>query len=111
MTTLRRGVYTPSELHRLACRLDRRVVRVDQVLIAMRKGEVLHLQYENGRPLWSLSGGRSVSAEVANLLITSASVVPIGSALFDGMPGQAWRFVPDFKVPHRRGFAGIQDGD
>ena len=93
MTTLRRGVYTPSELHRLACRLDRRVVCVDQVLIAMRMGEVLHLQYEHGRPLWSLSGGRSVSAEVAALLTSNASVVPVGDALFDGM-SQTWRFAP-----------------
>jgi hypothetical protein len=92
MTTLRRGVYTPSELHRLACRLDRRVVSVDQVLIAMRKGEVLHLQYEHGRPLWSLSNGQSVSADVAEILTKNASVVPASGALFSDMPGQTWRF-------------------
>jgi hypothetical protein len=89
----RGGIYTPTELHRSARRLDRRLASVDQVLTAMRRGESLHLQYENGRPLWSLSGGRTVSAETAEVLICNASVVPVGDALFNDMPGQTWRYV------------------
>ena len=64
-TVLRGGVYTPSDLHRSSRRLDRRLARVNTALAAMRQGQFLQLQYRAGRPLWSLSGGRSVSAEVA----------------------------------------------
>jgi hypothetical protein len=61
---------------------------------AMCNGQSLHLQYRAGAPLWSLSGGKAVPAEVAEILTKHASVVPAGGALFDGMPGQTWRFVP-----------------
>jgi hypothetical protein len=84
------GVYTPTELHRSAHRLTR-TVSVSAALAAMRRGEALHLQYQAGRPLWSLSNGCAVSAEVAGILIKDASVVPVGGALFDGMPGQSWK--------------------
>ena len=57
----------------------------------MRKGDFLHLQYQAGRPLWSLSGGQSVPADVAAILTSNASVVPVGDALFANMPGQTWR--------------------
>jgi hypothetical protein len=94
MTILRQGFPIPSQLRRSTRRLDRRLAGVDRILGAMRKGEELHLHYENGRPTWSLSGGQVVSAEVAELLTNNASVAPIGGALFDDMPGQTWRFVP-----------------
>jgi hypothetical protein len=85
------GIYTASELHRLGRRLDRRIANVDRVLAAMRHGESLHLQYENGRPLWSLSGGRTVPAHIAALAIADVSVVAVGRALFDDCLGQTWR--------------------
>jgi hypothetical protein len=84
----RGGIYTPNQLHSTARRFDRRVNSINAALAAMRRGESLHLQYAAGRQLWSLSGGRCVSAEVANLLISNASIVPVGDTLFDGMPGQ-----------------------
>ena len=92
MTTTRPGVFTPSELHRLGRRLDRRAAAADRVLSTMKRGESLHLQFENGRPLWSLRGGRPVSAEVANLIISNANVTPVGAALFSNMLGQVWRY-------------------
>ena len=92
MTARRQGVHTASELRRSIRRLDRRLAGVDQILGAMRKGEVLHLQYENGRPPWSLSGGRSVAADVAALVIINTSVIPVGRALFAKVPGQTWRY-------------------
>ena len=88
------GIFTPRALHRSARRLDRRVANVSTALAAMRKGESLHLQYSAGRPLWSLSGGSGVSAEVAAILTKSTSVVAVGDSLFAGEPGQTWRFVP-----------------
>ena len=84
------GVYTPGELHRSAHRLTR-TASVSTALAAMRRGESLHLQYQAGRSLWSLSNGCAVSAEVAGILINDASVVPVGGALFDDMPGQSWK--------------------
>lgn len=91
MTVPRQGVHIASEPRRSNRRLDRRLANVDQVLGAMRKGEALHLQYENNRPHWSLSGGRNVIADTAALVIGNASVAPVGDALFQGMPGQEWR--------------------
>jgi hypothetical protein len=87
---LRGGIYTPSELHRLARRLHRRNTSVNAALAAMRDRQFLHLQYHAGQPRWSLSGGRSVSAETAKILIKHPSVVPADGALIDGMPGQSW---------------------
>ena len=66
---------------------------VAQMLAAMRRGQFLQLQYRAGRPLWSLSDGRSVSAEVAETL-KNASVAPAGRALFPDMPAKTWRFNP-----------------
>ena len=94
MTVLRGGVYTPTDLHRSSRRLDRRLASVNTALAAMRRGQFLQLQYQAGRPLWSLSEGRSVSAEVAETLIKNASVVPADRALFPDMPAQTWRFNP-----------------
>ena len=65
---------------------------VDQILDAMRRGEALHLQYKNNSPLWSLSDGRPVTADVAALLIRHADVVPVADALFSDLPGQTWRY-------------------
>jgi hypothetical protein len=87
----RGSIYTPGELHRTACRLERRIASVDSALQAMRRGEFLHLQYSVGRPLWTLSNGRTVSTEVAAILINDARIVPVGRALFDDMPGQSWK--------------------
>lgn len=67
----------------------------NRALSAMRKGALLRLEYRNGRPSWSLSGGKTVSVEVANILIHHALVVPAGDALFPGHPGQTWRYAND----------------
>ena len=92
----RGGIYTPSELHRLAHRLDRPVAGVNTALAAMRRGESLHLQYQAGRALWALSGGRSISAEVAEILTKHALIAAVGDSLFpDCCPSQTWRYVND----------------
>ena len=63
------------------------------VLAAMRGGQSLHLQYQAGKALWSLSGGQSVSADLANILTSNTSVAPVDDALFSNMPGQTWRYI------------------
>ena len=62
----------------------------NRALSAMRKGAQLRLQYQNGHPSWSL-GGKSVSADVAAIVIASVLVAPADAALFPDLPGQCWR--------------------
>ena len=70
---------------------DRRGVRIpNRALAAMRKGAQLRLQYRDGRPSWSL-GGKSLSADVAAIVIASVLVAPADAALFPDLPGQCWR--------------------
>jgi len=63
----------------------------NRALSAMCKGAQLRLQYQNGHPSWSLDG-KSVSADVAAILIRDARVVPADAALFSDLPGQTWRY-------------------
>jgi hypothetical protein len=56
-------------------------------------GVGLHLQYRSGKPSWSLSNGKTVPAEVAEIITQHALVKPADGALFDGMPGQLWEYV------------------
>ena len=86
MTIPRQGVHTAPELHRSTRRLDRNVAAADRALTAMREGRSLHLQYQAGFPIWSLSGGRDVSADIAAILTSNASVAPVGDALFASIP-------------------------
>jgi hypothetical protein len=87
------AIPTPDSLRRAHRRLDRRAASLNAALAAMRRGKSLHLEYRSGgRPCWSLSNGRAVSAEVAAILTRNASVVPVGDALFAGIPGQTWRY-------------------
>ena len=59
---------------------------IGQALAATRSGPSLHLQHREGRPLWSLSDDRSVTADVAAILIRDARVVPADAALFPICP-------------------------
>ena len=93
MITSPHGVPTAASLHRHHCRLDRKLATATTALAAMRRGQSLHLQYRAGRAFWSLSGGQSVSADVATILTSNASVAPVDDALFSNMPGQTWRHI------------------
>ena len=72
-------------------RTSRKVDRVNQVLAAIANGQSLHLQHRDGRPLWMLSDGRSVTDDVAALVIRHVRVEPADAALFPDLPGQEWR--------------------
>jgi hypothetical protein len=72
------------------------VKRFDVALFHMRAGEALHLQYCDGRPIWSLSSGSRVAAEAASLLINNPNVVPADLGLFpDLVLGQTWEVKND----------------
>lgn len=72
-------------------RTSRLVARFDQVFAAMSQGRSLHLQPRPGGPLWLLSDGRPVPADVAALIARHALVEPADTALFSDLPGQDWR--------------------
>ena len=57
----------------------------------MRAGQTLHLQRRDGRPHWSLSGGRIATAAAAAILTRHTHVVPADGALFSDLPGQTWK--------------------
>jgi hypothetical protein len=88
-----RSIPTPASLRRRHRHLDRRISNVDRVLAAMRRGESLHLEFENGHPRWSLSGGRTVPTHIAAFVIADVSVVAVGRAVFDDCLGQTWRIL------------------
>ena len=62
-----------------------------RVLTQMEKsGAVLQLTHANGDQHWTLSTGGRVPASVAELVISSASVVPAGDGLFLEALPQTW---------------------
>ena len=61
------SIVTPGELHRNAHRLDRRAASLNTALDAMRRGELLYLEYRAGRPHWSLTDGHTVDPKVAEI--------------------------------------------
>jgi hypothetical protein len=77
-------------------RTARLTARFGQVLAAMRdEGKTLHLQFSDGGPLWSLSDGSSVTADVAALILNHACIEPTSHVLFPGVPAQTWSFTND----------------
>jgi Bifunctional DNA primase/polymerase, N-terminal len=92
MTTPRRGVPTAASLRRHR-HLDRNRATADKALATMRAGQFLHLQYQAGRALWTLSDGQTVSAEAATNVISNASVEPANDGLFPDLLAQTWRVI------------------
>ena len=70
---------------------NRKADRIRKALAAMANGQDLHLQFRAGTPIWTLTDGRVVPAEVDEILTHHELVVPVGDALFDGL-SQTWRF-------------------
>jgi hypothetical protein len=64
--------------------------RLDQTLAAMRAGETLQLQLGSGGPLWALSDGSAIPADVAAHIL-SHGVEPTSHRLAPGMPARVWR--------------------
>ena len=57
----------------------------------MKSGSVLRLEYQNGRPAWSLSGGQDLSPETVSLLLATKEIEADGDTLFPNTPAQVWR--------------------
>ena len=76
-------------------RTARLTARFDSALAALRAGKSLHLQFGDSGPLWTLSDGSTVTAEVASLLLNHACIEPTSHVLFPGMPAQTWSYVND----------------
>jgi len=63
-----------------------------KVITALEAGATLHLMRTEVGPRWRLSSGRAVSANVAKLVITNASVSSDGDALFPDAIPQTFRW-------------------
>jgi len=67
-------------------RLSRKVVD------ALAAGATLHVMHTETGPRWRLSPGRTISADVAKLVIANASVIGDGDALLPDAHAQTFRF-------------------
>ena len=76
-------------------RAEHRLAAAERVLRAMRAGNTLHLQFTRHGPSWTLTNGRRVPDDVAQLAIASSSVVGDGDGLFSGGTSQTWRWWSD----------------
>ena len=89
MTIPRQGVHTAPELHRSTRRLDRNVAAADRALTAMREGRIPPPAISSGlSDLEPERRGRAVSADIAAILTSNASVAPVGDALFASIPAR-----------------------
>jgi hypothetical protein len=85
-------IHTPTSLRTSRHRVERRMEKAQVVLKTMQAGAALQLQYTKHGPCWVLSNGLRVKDDVAKLIVTSASVVGVGDALFDGTASQTYRW-------------------
>jgi hypothetical protein len=75
-------------------RLDRINWNTQAVLAAMKRGQSLHLHLGRNGPIWHLSGGRTITPEVAKAVTANAHVIDVGDALaINGARSQTWRWV------------------
>ena len=81
------------QLRNSARHLDRINWNTQAVLAAMKRGQALHLHFGRHGPVWHLSGGHTITPEVAKAVTSNAHVVDVGDALaIDGARSQTWRF-------------------
>jgi hypothetical protein len=71
--------------------IDRRRTRAAHVLSAMSHGAALHQQFTSQGKVFTLTGGRSVTPDVAAVVIGHSNVVSVNDGLFAGTP-QTWRW-------------------
>ena len=85
-------IHTPTSLRIQRRRVDRRLVSVQGVLHELENGAALHVQFARHGRRWTLSTGRQVDDDVAQMVIGSASVIGCGDALFEGVAAQTYRW-------------------
>jgi hypothetical protein len=86
------GIHTVAELARKHRRLDRQRAGAAAVMNALQQGASLNLSFERGERRWRLSDGRSVSDDVARIIIADHRVIGVGDALFRGLSSQTYCF-------------------
>jgi hypothetical protein len=69
----------------------RKLTSVTSVLMRLRRGERLHLEFANGSTRWWMSGGALVPDKIARIVIADQNVCSEGGALF-GATGQSFRW-------------------
>jgi hypothetical protein len=76
----------------------------DQIICRMEvSGYALHMQHRWHGAHWFLSNNEKVDAEIAELIIKDPRVAAVGDSLFEGEPGQTWRYAGgDFYHSNRR---------
>jgi hypothetical protein len=73
-------------------RLERLSGQVEKILAHMRRDDlVLYHEYREGSSRFRLSTGEVIDKDVAQILITSAAVMPSGDALFPHLKSQTYR--------------------
>jgi hypothetical protein len=92
-TTYRSSVPTVQSLTRTRRWLDRRQREADEVLTAMRRGAILHVQFGPGGHRWRLSTGAIVAGDVAAIVRSDTRVSGVGDCLFDNMTSQTFRYI------------------
>lgn len=60
-----------------------------------RERLTLHLRYEHGREIWSLSDGTAVEATAATTTIRRADIRAAGDLLFPDTRPQTWTYKPE----------------
>jgi hypothetical protein len=62
-----------------------------RVVTAMSRGQSLHKHFTRSGPVYTLTDGQHVAADVAALVIADVRVVPVNDGLFPTTP-QTWRW-------------------
>ena len=75
-------------------RADRLHHELARIFEAMRRGESLRRHYQAGYPYWSLSGGRTVSAEAAAIVTKAPEIVGCDEGLLPDHH-QSWKIIND----------------
>jgi hypothetical protein len=74
---------------------------VQSALAALQDGAVLHLTFECGKPIWTLSTREKISAKVAAQVIGLPQIAAVDAALFPDAPAQTFCHA-NFKEPSER---------
>src|ERR1700738_4332593 len=85
------SIHTVPSLRRKHQRLDRQRTSAASVINQMKRGGVLRLTYERGKPIWSI-GSTIIPDNIARVVRADHRVADVGDALFKGMPGQIFRY-------------------
>ena len=79
-------IQTLTTIKRARARADRRRLGAARVVTAMQGGEALQKHFTRQGPVFLLTDGKSVSADVAVVVIADIRVVAVNEGLFPSTP-------------------------